>query len=99
MTEFGNMNVENMAQLVLMRCAEDFTIQGTGTPGAFATKKDIDNAKETVKNKLDSLSDMGEMEARRIQMAMDRLSKLMSTLLNLLNKSSETASGITQNIK
>ena len=32
-------------------------------------------------------------------MAMDRLSKLMSTLSNLLKKASETAQGITQNIK
>jgi|SRR5688572_29866225 len=62
-------------------------------------KKDIDNAKETIKNKLDSMSEMGEMESLRLQMAMDRLSKMMSTLSNLLKKASETASGITQNIK
>jgi hypothetical protein len=47
-----------------------------------ATKKEIDNAKETIKNKLDSLSEIGEMESLRLQMAMDRLSKLMSTLSN-----------------
>jgi hypothetical protein len=63
------------------------------------TDKDIDNAKETVKNKLDSLSEMGEMESLRLQMAMDRLSKLMSTLSNLLKKASETASAIIQNMK
>lgn len=62
-------------------------------------KNDIDNAKEIAKNKLDSMSEMGEMESLRLQMAMDRLSKLMSTLSNLLKKASETASGITQNIK
>ncbi len=62
-------------------------------------KNNIDNAKETAKNKLDSMSEMGEMESLRLQMAMDRLSKLMSTLSNLLKKASETASGITQNIK
>ncbi|MCC6810283.1 MAG: hypothetical protein IT381_22830 [Deltaproteobacteria bacterium] len=73
-------------------------IAGTGAGGAV-TKKDIDTAKDTVKNKLDSLSEMGEMESLRLQMAMDRLSKLMSTLSNLLKKASETASGITQNIK
>lgn len=62
-------------------------------------KKDIYNAKETIKNKLDSMSEMGEMESLRLQMSMDRLSKMMSTLSNLLKKASETASGITQNIK
>jgi hypothetical protein len=52
-----------------------------------------------IKNKLDSMSEMGEMESLRLQMAMDRLSKLMSTLSNLLKKASDTASGITQNMK
>lgn len=59
----------------------------------------IDAAKETLKSKLDSLSELGEMESLRLQMAMDRVSKLMSTLSNLLKKASETASGITQNLK
>ena len=76
-----------------------FVIEGTGKRGSKVTKKDIDNAKETVKNKLDSLSEMGEMESLRLQMAMDRLSKLMSTLSNLLKKASDTAQCITQNIK
>ena len=62
-------------------------------------KKLMDAAKETVKNKLDSMSEMDEMESLRLQMAMDRLSKLMSTLSNMLKKISDTASAITQNIK
>lgn len=98
-TAFGGMDVEKMTQLVLLQCAEDLAIQCTGTPRGLVSKKDIDTAKETVKNKLDSLSEMGEMESLRLQMAMDRLSKLMSTLSNLLMKASETSSGITQNVK
>ena len=35
----------------------------------------------------------------RLQMSMDRTSKLMSTLSNLLKKASEEANAITQNIK
>ena len=62
-------------------------------------KLEIQNAKEESRDKLDSMSEMGDMESLRLQMAMDRLSKLMSTLSNLLKKASETASGITQNIK
>ena len=49
--------------------------------------------------KLDTTSDLKELESLRLQMAMDRLSKLMSTLSNLLKKVSETGQGITQNIK
>lgn len=66
---------------------------------AVKGKKDMDSATETVKNKLDSMSEMGEMESLRLQMAMDRLSKMMSTLSNILKKISDTASSITQNIK
>jgi hypothetical protein len=48
---------------------------------------------------LDSMSEMGETESLRLQMAMDRMSKMMSTLSNLLKKAAETASDITQNLK
>jgi hypothetical protein len=39
------------------------------------------------------------MESLRLQMAMDRMSKMMSTLSNLLKKISDTASSITSNLK
>jgi hypothetical protein len=52
-----------------------------------------------VRNKLDSLSGMGEKESLRLQMAMDRLSKMMSTLSNLLKKISDAADGVVQNLK
>jgi hypothetical protein len=63
------------------------------------TKKNLADSRARAKRRLDSMSEMGEMESLRLQMAMDRLSKLMSTLSNLLKKASETATGITQNIK
>ena len=39
------------------------------------------------------------MDQLQLQMAMDRLSKAMSTLSNVLKKISDTQSGITNNIK
>jgi hypothetical protein len=54
---------------------------------------------DTAKSDLDSMSEMGEMESLRLQMAMDRMSKLMSTLSNLLKKISDTCQSITQNWK
>ena len=48
---------------------------------------------------LDSMSEMGEMESLKLQMAMDRLSKMMSTLSNILKKISDTSSEITKNMK
>jgi hypothetical protein len=48
---------------------------------------------------IDSLSEMGEMESLRLQMAMDRQSKIMSTLSNLLRKLSDTSDAIVQKMK
>ena len=54
---------------------------------------------DSIKNDLDSMSEMGEIESLRLQMAMDRMSKMMSTLSNLLKKISDTSAQITQNLK
>jgi hypothetical protein len=62
-------------------------------------KTDIEQAIGEIRDKHDSLSELGEMEQLRLQMAMDRLSKMMATLSNLLKKISDTAQQITQNLK
>lgn len=67
-----------------------------GTDGVV---KKIDDSIDKAKTDLDSMSEMGEMESLRLQKAMDQLSKMMSTLSNLLKKISDTASSITQNLK
>jgi hypothetical protein len=51
------------------------------------------------KAKLDALGSMSEAESLQMQMAMDRLSKMISTLTNLEKKISTTSAGITQNLK
>lgn len=53
----------------------------------------------SVSSRLDSMSEMGETESLRLQMAMDRLSKLMNTLSNLLHRVEATNAAITQNMK
>jgi len=63
------------------------------------SKADIDAMKDKLKSDLDSMSEMGEMESLRLQMAMDRMSKMMSTLSNILKKISKTADDIVQNLK
>jgi hypothetical protein len=77
-------------------------VRAAGASDTLAFIATYDAAKtlqETIKQQLDSKSEMGEMESMRLQMAMDRLSKLMSTLSNLLKKASETSQTITQNLK
>lgn len=63
------------------------------------SKAELDATVDKAKNDLDSMSEMGEMESLRLQMAMDRMSKMMSTISNLLKKISKTADDITQNLK
>lgn len=63
------------------------------------TQTDIKAMTDKMKNDLDSMSEMGEMESLRLQSAMDRKSKMMSTLSNILKKISQTADQIVQNLK
>lgn len=62
-------------------------------------KTELDKTRMQIKSKLDSLSEMGEMESLRLQMYIDRMSKMMSTLSNLMKKISDTQNAIIQNLK
>ena len=66
---------------------------------SLGTTKEVNDSIEAIKKDLDSMSEMGETESLRLQMAMDRMSKMLSTLSNLLKKMSDTADGIVQNLK
>jgi hypothetical protein len=75
-------------------------VQAEYSPAAGQpTKAELDSQIGQLKNDLDSMSAMGEMESLRLQMAMDRMAKMMSTLSNLLKKVSDTQQSIVQNIK
>lgn len=75
-------------------------VRASYTPTAGQpTLAQLDAAIDKAKSDLDSMSEMGEMESLRLQMAMDRMSKQMSTLSNLLKKISDTQNSIIQNIK
>jgi hypothetical protein len=82
----------------LLEQAESVTAHyqpGEGKP----SKAELKGSMDQVKADLDSLSELSEMDSLRLQMTMDRLSKLMATLSNLLKKASDTQQGITQNLK
>ncbi len=83
--------------------AKEALRQGIAAEKALAGEKlrksDLDEITAHSKAGLDSLSELGETESIRLQMAMDRLSKMMTTLSNILKKNSDTAQSITQNLK
>lgn len=54
---------------------------------------------EELKGKLDSLNEMSEMTSLRLQMSMDRRSKFISTLSQIMKKMSTTQDTLIQNIK
>ena len=60
-----------------------------------AMKREIDQLAKTK----DSMSEMGEKESMRLQMAMDRMNKMMATLSNIMKKMSSTQQSIVQNMK
>ena len=72
---------------------------GQDTVAFLLLYRSAETLKNEVKSKLDSLSEMGETESLRLQMMMDRLSKFMTALSNIMKKISDTADGIVSNLK
>jgi len=54
---------------------------------------------EVASGRFDQLGDLDEMAQLRLQMAMDRRSKMMSTLSNLMKKLADTSAALVQNLK
>jgi hypothetical protein len=74
-------------------CLESLSSRG-GTSKEMADKGIAD-----LKNQRDSLSELGETEAHRLRVAVDRQAKLSAALSGLLKKIANTSEAITQNIK
>lgn len=82
----------------LVAQAEKVTAAYQPTEGG-PSKAELDGSIGQVKSDLDTMSEMGETESLRLQMAMDRMSKMMETLSNVLKKISDTQKAIVQNIR
>jgi hypothetical protein len=79
----------------LKRCSREPRCVRDVRPTAEIHQADLD----ALRDKLDSLGELGEIETLRLQAAMDRLSKLLSTLSNMLKKISDTSQQIVRNLK
>jgi hypothetical protein len=66
---------------------------------SLSAQTEMSNLVDQIKSDLDSMSELSQLDSLRLQMAMDRMSKMLSTLSNLLKKMSDTAGQITQNLK
>ena len=52
-----------------------------------------------MKGRLDEMNEISEMTSRRLQMLMDRRSKFLQTLSNIMKKISSTQDALVQNLK
>ena len=68
-------------------------------PGKLDDIAQLETIRDHLKGKLDSMSEMSEMTSLRLQMTMDRRSKYLSTLSNIMKKISTTQESIVQNLK
>lgn len=65
----------------------------------YLTMEAMSDVITSLRADIDSVSELGEMESLRLQMAMDRMSKVMSTLSNILKKMSDTSESIVKSLK
>jgi hypothetical protein len=67
--------------------------------GQIITVAQLRCIQENLKSQLDSMNEMSEMTSMRLQMAMDRRSKLIETLSNIMKKISATGDTLVRNLK
>lgn len=84
-----------------MQAKQDLAVATRGDEDAAKdpAKDSANDEKDAAEGRLDSLSEMSETEQLRLQMAMDRCSKLRSALSNIMKKQSDAANGILGNLK
>lgn len=95
----GAKQIHSTGRLQASQLTGPFNTLHKAMKDSLSTHQAASDLVESAKSDLDSMSEMGETESLRLQMAMDRLSKMMSTLSNLLKKVSDTSQSITQNMK
>ncbi len=64
-----------------------------------ATIQSLRSLRDELKSQLDGMNEMSEMTSLRLQMTMDRRSKFIETLSNIMKKIGTTQETLSQNIK
>ena len=91
--------LQSTDKLQTSRLAAPLSILQQSIDASQSTQEAAGAIVDSLKHDLDSLGELSETESLRLQTAMDRLSKLMTTLSNILKKMSDTTQSITQNLK
>jgi hypothetical protein len=67
--------------------------------GPITTEDQLRAIQSDLQGRLDSMNEMSEMTSMRLQMAMDRRSKFVEALSNIMKKIDSTQESIVQNLK
>ena len=67
--------------------------------GKIENVAQLEAIKDDLQSQLDSMSEMSEMTSLRLQVMMERRSRFVQMLSNMMKKMNDTASSITQNLK
>lgn len=67
--------------------------------GPVTTEDELRAIQDDLQGRLDSMNEMSEMTSMRLQMAMDRRSKFVEALSNIMKKIDSTQETIVQNLK
>lgn len=95
----SNEDIEALAFLVMMQAAKDAQSDLKNIMDGVKKTNQQKQSQRAAQNQKDALSEMGEEDSLRLQMAMDRLSKMMATLSNIMKKLAQTQDSIIQNMK
>lgn len=87
------------ARQLVLDCKGDAACIGKLVPTPEISRPVLDDAIDTVKNRQDTLTELGETEALRLRADMERRSKFLEMLSNLLKKASDTSTAIVSNLK
>jgi hypothetical protein len=95
----SNQDVEALAFLVMMQATKDAQSDLKNIMDGVKKANQQKQSQRSARNQKDAVGEMGEEESLRLQMAMDRQSKLMETLSNVEKKMAQTRDSIVQNLK
>jgi hypothetical protein len=95
----SNGDVEALAFMVMMQATKDAQSDLKNIMDGVQQTNQQKQAQRSAQNQKNSMSELGDEQSLRLQMEMDRLSKLMEALSNIEKKMAQTDDSIVKNLK
>jgi hypothetical protein len=95
----GGMDIDAVVFMVMMQCAQDQQSELQQAMTQMQQNTQAKQAARNAQNSADQLSDASEMQSMQLQMLMDRRSKMLEALSNVMKTASGTQSAVIANLK